>query len=64
MTLFVGIHDLPEPGSEEDRDEPEGSERVYNTQVVISPAGDVVAYYRKVGTLPPPSYAPCPRRTG
>lgn len=48
MTIFVGIHDLPEPGSEEDQGEKEGSERVFNTHVAIDPKGDVVAYYRKV----------------
>lgn len=54
VTIFVGIHDLPEPGSDEDQGEEEGSERVFNTHVAIDPKGDVVAYYRKVNF---PSFA-------
>lgn len=46
--IFVGIHDLPEPGSEEDQGETPGSERVYNTQVVIGSNGQIVEHYRKV----------------
>ncbi|CED85504.1 Carbon-nitrogen hydrolase [Phaffia rhodozyma] len=48
VTILVGIHDLPEPGSAEDKEEEEGSERVFNTQVVVGTHGQIVEIYRKV----------------
>lgn len=46
MTILAGIHDTPE--DDEANDDGPGSERVFNTQVVIGPDGTIIDYYRKV----------------
>lgn len=54
MTLLAGIHDTPE--DDEITDEEEGSERVFNTQIVIGPDGTVRDAYRKVSHTSIDSY--------
>lgn len=46
MTIFAGIHELP--GEDEEHPDGEGSEMVFNTQVVIGKDGEIIESYRKV----------------
>ncbi|KAF7311984.1 Nitrilase-like protein [Mycena indigotica] len=44
--ISVGIHELPTP--EEAKKEEPGSERVFNTHIVIGPDGEIASFYRKL----------------
>jgi predicted amidohydrolase len=46
VTILAGIHDTPE--DDEDNSDGPGSERVFNTQIVIGPDGSILDAYRKV----------------
>nr|GAT49037.1 nitrilase-like protein [Mycena chlorophos] len=46
LYISVGIHELP--NAEEAKREAPGSERVFNTHVVIGPSGEILSTYRKL----------------
>ncbi|CED85564.1 Carbon-nitrogen hydrolase [Phaffia rhodozyma] len=46
VTIFAGIHERP--GEDEENPDGEGSEKVFNTQVIIGQDGEILDSYRKL----------------